>query len=65
MDTHKKVLLKGIKNDVAGCTEARQYLISLGKWSADIERRDGWEIINIANKEIRKHNQEWRPYDDI
>ena len=53
------------KNDVAGCTEARQYLISIGKWSPDIERRDGWEIINIANKEIRKHNQQWQPYNDI
>ena len=58
MDTHKKVMLSEFKNNVAGCTEARQYLISIGKWSADIERRDGWEIIDIANKEIRKHISE-------
>ena len=61
----KKVILSKFKDDIAGCTEARQYLISIGKWSPDIERRDGWEIINIANKEIRKHNQQWQPYDDI
>tara|TARA_R100001460_G_scaffold50362_1_gene88693 strand:+ start:357 stop:554 length:198 start_codon:yes stop_codon:yes gene_type:complete len=65
METNKKVMFSEFKNDVAGCTEARQYLISIGKWSPDIERRDGWEIINIANKEIRKHNQQWQPYDDI
>tara|TARA_R100000231_G_scaffold119619_1_gene89705 strand:+ start:359 stop:556 length:198 start_codon:yes stop_codon:yes gene_type:complete len=65
VETNKKVMFSEFKNDVAGCTEARQYLISIGKWSPDIERRDGWEIINIANKEIRKHNQQWQPYDDI
>ena len=65
MDTHKKVMLSEFKDNIAGCTEAKHYLISIGKWSSDIERRDGWEIINIANKEIRKHNQEWKPYDDI
>lgn len=65
METNKKVMFSEFKNDVAGCTEARQYLISIGKWSPDIERRDGWEIVNIANKEIRKHNQQWQPYDDI
>jgi len=65
METNKKVMFSEFKNDVAGCTEARQYLISIGKWSPDIERRDGWEIINIANKEIRKHNQQWQPYNDI
>ena len=62
---NKKITYTEFKDDKAGCTEARQYLISIGKWSADIERRDGWEIVNIANKEIRKHNQEWQPYDDI
>ena len=51
-----KVILSEFKDNPAGCTEARQYLISMGKWSHDIERRDGWEIINIANKEIKKHN---------
>ena len=65
MDTHKKVMFSEFKDTVAGCTEAKHYLISIGKWSPDIERRDGWEIVNIANKEIRKHNQEWKPYDDI
>jgi len=65
MDTNKKVMFSEFKDDVAGCTEAKHYLISIGKWSPDIERRDGWEIVNIANKEIRKHNQEWQPYDDI
>ena len=65
MDTHKKVMFSEFKDNVAGCTEAKHYLISIGKWSPDIERRDGWEIVNIANKEIRKHNQEWQPYDDI
>ena len=65
MDTHKKVMLSEFKDNVAGCTEAKHYLISIGKWSSDIEGRDGWEIVNIANKEIRKHNQEWQPYDDI
>ena len=44
------------KDDKAGCTEAKHYLISIGKWSNDIERRDGWEIVSIANKEIQKHN---------
>ena len=65
MDTHKKVMLSEFKNDVAGCTEARQYLISQGNRSTNIERQDPSEIKNIANKEIRKHNQEWQPYDDI
>ena len=61
----KKVILSKFKDDKAGCTEARQYLISLGEWSSDIERRDGWEIVSTANKYIDKHNQEWKPYDDI
>ena len=52
----KKVILSKFKDDKAGCTEARQYLISLGKWSSDIERRDGWEIVSIANKYIGEHN---------
>ena len=56
MDTHKKVMLSEFKDDIAGCTEAKHYLISIGKWSDDINRRDGWEIVAIANKEIRKHN---------
>ena len=51
-----KVILSEFKYDIAGCTEAKHYLISLNKWSPDIERRDGWEIVGIANKEIRKHN---------
>ena len=51
-----KVILSEFKNDIAGCTEAKHYLISLNKWSPDIERRDGWEIVGIANKDIRKHN---------
>ena len=54
------------KDDKAGCTEAQQYLISIGKWSDDISRRDGWEIVSIANKEIEKHNEkDWEPYNDI
>ena len=61
----KKVVLSKFKDDKAGCTEARQYLISIGKWSRDLERRDGWEIVSTANKYIDKHNQEWKPYDDI
>ena len=56
----KKVILSKFKDDKAGCTEARQYLISLGKWSSDIERRDGWEIVSIANKYIDKHNDSIR-----
>ena len=56
----KKVILSKFKDDKAGCTEARQYLISLGKWSSDIERRDGWEIISIANKYIGEHNDSIR-----
>ena len=61
-----KVYFTEFKNDPAGCIEARQFLISIGKWSPDLERRDGWEIVGTANKEIRKHNgQEWEPYDDI
>ena len=56
----KKVILSEFKDDKAGCTEARQYLISLGKWSSDIERRDGWEIVSIANKYIGEHNDSIR-----
>ena len=56
----KKVILSKFKDDKAGCTEARQYLISLGKCSSDIERRDGWEIVSIANKYIDKHNDSIR-----
>ena len=56
----KKVFLSKFKDDKAGCTEARQYLISLGKWSSDIERRDGWEIVSIANKYIGEHNDSIR-----
>ena len=56
----KKVILSKFKDDKAGCTEARQYLISLGKWSSDIERRDGWEIVSIANKYIDEHNDSIR-----
>ena len=56
----KKVVLSKFKDDKAGCTEARQYLISLGKWSSDIERRDGWEIVSIANKYIGEHNDSIR-----
>ena len=62
---NKKIIYTEFKNDLAGCTEARQYLISIGKWSSDIERRDGWEIVSIANKYIREHNQQWQPYNDI
>ena len=53
---NKKVIYTEFKNDLAGCAEARQYLISINKWSPDLERRDGWEIVGAANKEIRKHN---------
>ena len=56
----KKVILSKFKDDKAGCTEARQYLISLGEWSSDIERRDGWEIVSIANKYIGEHNDSIR-----
>ena len=56
----KKVILSKFKDDKAGCTEARQYLISLGEWSSDIERRVGWEIVSIANKYIDKHNDSIR-----
>jgi len=56
----KKVILSKFKDNKAGCTEARQYLISLGKWSSDIERRDGWEIVSIANKYIGEHNDSIR-----
>lgn len=61
-----KVYFTEFKNDPAGCIEARQFLISIGKWSRDLERRDGWEIVSTANKEIKKHNEpQWEPYDDI
>ena len=56
----KKVVLSKFKDDKAGCTEARQYLISIGKWSSDIERRDGWEIVSTANKYIGEHNDNIR-----
>ena len=56
----KKVILSKFKDDIAGCTEARQYLISIGKWSSDIERRDGWEIVSTANKYIGEHNDSIR-----
>ena len=47
---------KFFKDDKAGCTEAKHYLISIGKWSKDIERRCGWEIVGEANREIQNHN---------
>ena len=65
---HTNKILTEFRNDVAGCIQAKQYLISIGKWSPDVERRDGWEIVHIANLEIRRHNQRnvgWHPYDDI
>tara|TARA_B100000519_G_C13913963_1_gene283502 strand:+ start:72 stop:275 length:204 start_codon:yes stop_codon:yes gene_type:complete len=67
MEQTNKILTE-FRNDVAGCIQAKQYLISIGKWSPDVERRDGWEIVHIANLEIRRHNQRnvgWHPYDDI
>ena len=54
----KKVIYTEFRNDLAGCSEARQFLISLGKWNPDVERRDGWEIVHIANQVVRLHNQE-------
>ena len=60
------LVLTEFRDDRAGCTEARQYLISIGKWSPDVERRDGWEIVHIANQEIRRHNQRtigWHVHD--
>ena len=60
------VVLTEFRNDVAGCTEAKHYLISIGKWTPDVERRDGWEIVSIANQEIRRHNQRivgWHVHD--
>ena len=50
------VVLTEFRDDVAGCIEAKHYLISIGKWTPDVERRDGWEIVHIANQEIRRHN---------
>ena len=67
MEQTNKILTE-FRNDVAGCIQAKQYLISIGKWSPDVERRDGWEIVHIANQEIRRHNHRivgWHPYDDI
>ena len=62
----KKVIYTEFRNDLAGCTEARQFLIAQGKWNPDVERRDGWEIVGAANKEIKKHNEaQWKPYNDI
>ena len=63
MGIHKKVMLSEFKDNPAGCIEAKHYLISLGKWSPDLERRDGWEIVGAANKEIRKYNR--RPFDEF
>lgn len=51
-----KVILSEFENTVEGCLQARDFLLSLGKWSDDLHRRDGWEIIGTANKEIKKHN---------
>ena len=56
----KKVILSEFKSDVAGCTEAKHYLISIGKWSPDLERRDGREIVSTANKYIGEHNDSIR-----
>ena len=47
---------KFFKDDKAGCKAARDFLLEKGKWSDDIHRRDGWEIVGYANKEIQKHN---------
>ena len=55
---NKKVIYTEFRNDLAGCTEARQFLIAQGKWNPDVERRDGWEIVHIANQVVRLHNQE-------
>ena len=60
------LVLTEFRDDRAGCTEAKQYLISIGKLSPDVERRDGWEIVHIANQEIRRHNQRtvgWHVHD--
>ena len=46
-----------------GCSEAKDFLLSLEKWSDDVHRRDGWEIVGTANKEIRKYNR--RPFDEF
>ena len=60
MGIHKKVMLSEFKDNLAGCIEEKHYLISLGKWSPDLERRDGWEIVSIANKYIGEHNDSIR-----
>ncbi len=51
-----RIYFTEFKDTPAGCIEAKHFLISLGKWSPDLERRDGWEIVGAANKEVRKHN---------
>ena len=58
MDTSQddKTVLSEFETTVEGCSQARDFLLALGKWSDDLHRRDGWEIIGTANKEIRKHN---------
>ena len=76
-----KIYFTEFKDNPAGCIEAKHFLISLGKWTPDLERRDGWEIVGAANKERRKwlrelersekerldafNVQDWEPYDDI
>ena len=51
-----RIYFTEFKDNPAGCIEAKHFLISLGKWSPDLERRDGWEIVGAANKEVRKLN---------
>ena len=76
-----KFYYKEFENTAEDCNEAKYFLNSLGKWTPDLERRDGWEIVGAANKELRKwlrelersekerldafNVQDWEPYDDI
>ena len=51
-----RIYFTKFENSVQGCSQARDFLLALGKWSDDLHRRDGWEIVGAANKEVKKHN---------
>tara|TARA_B100001093_G_C26560449_1_gene898423 strand:- start:44 stop:217 length:174 start_codon:yes stop_codon:yes gene_type:complete len=48
-----KLRFTEFKYNSEGCTKAKEFLLAIGKWTDDVGRRDGWEIVGKANMELR------------
>jgi len=55
-----RLLFTQFKYDIEGCEKAKEFLLSIGKWSDDLVRRDGWEIVGVANRELKKAARGWK-----